>query len=241
MRRPAAPILAMLSAALLSAAPTARPAIAQDAARSAERTIAVTATGSVTAEPDRAILTTGVTTEAQSAREAISANAAAMTKVLAALRSAGIDPADLRTQTLALATRYGKTPFSSNGVVGYTATNAVRIVIRDLKRIGEVIDEAVKAGANQLQGLSFDVSKADALRDEARKTAMANARRRAELYAAAAGVTLGPVLAISETARGSAPRPMGGGYDRSMSAVSVPVEAGSVDLAVEVHVTYGLR
>jgi hypothetical protein len=105
-------------------------------------------------------------------------------------------------------------------------------------RLGEMLDSAITLGANQVNGINFDVSNAETLKDEARKQAMVNAKRRAELYATAAGAQLGSVLTISEDVS-SGPRPMP--LARAAMAGNVPIEAGTRTLTVEVHVTYALR
>ena len=110
--------------------------------------------------------------------------------------------------------------------------------MREVKRLGEVLDQAIALGANQINSIGFDIANAETLKDEARKQAMANAKRRAELYATAAGVQLGHVLRISESVMEAIGRPMAG---RAMAASSVPIEAGTRTLTVEVHVTYALR
>jgi uncharacterized protein YggE len=110
--------------------------------------------------------------------------------------------------------------------------------VRDVKKLGEVLDQAIAAGANQVNRISFDVANAETVKDEARKQAMANARRRAELYVAAAGVKLGPVMRISESVS-EAMSPVAAS-PRAMAA-SIPIEAGTRVLEVEVHVTYGLQ
>jgi uncharacterized protein YggE len=101
-----------------------------------------------------------------------------------------------------------------------------------------VLDQVIAAGANQVNRISFDVANAETIKDEARKQAMANARRRAELYVAAAGVKLGPVLRISESVSDAGPRES---FAPRAMAASVPIEAGTRVLEVEVHVTYGLQ
>jgi uncharacterized protein len=212
---------------------------AQDG-KPAERTISVSASGTAAAAPDRAVVATGVSTEAATAREAMSLNTVAMKKLLDGLKAQRIEAKDIQTSNLQLNPRYadgkgGRAPT----ITGYQALNQVRIIVRELPRLGDILDQAVTLGANQMNGISFEVSNAETLQDEARKAAMVNARRRAELYATAAGVALGPVLTISETLSGApAPRMYAG---RAAMAEAVAVEPGSVDLQVQVHVTYALK
>ena len=159
-----------------------------------ERTITVSATGTVEAEPDQARVTSGVTTEATSAREALTGNSEAMTKVISELKAKGIDAKDIQTASFNVEpvidySKDGQPPKTR----GYRVSNQVVILVRDLGQLGTVLDNVITAGANQVQGLSFEVSKADTLKDEARKEAVSNALRRAKLLAAAAGAEVGQV------------------------------------------------
>jgi uncharacterized protein YggE len=203
-----------------------------------ERTVSVSATGSVAAEPDIAYISTGVVTEADTAKDAIARNSAVMTKVIDGLKAAGLAPRDIQTSTLNVEPRYTQARDGRPAAInGYRVMNHVRLTVRDVKRLGEVLDQAIALGANQVSGISFDVANAETLKDEARRQAMANARRRAELYASAAGVGLGNVLRIAEDVQ-EAVRPMAG---RVAMAAGPPIEAGTRQLTVEVHVTYALK
>lgn len=205
-----------------------------------QRTISVSATGSVVAKPDMARISSGVVSEAKTAREALTANTAAMQKLIAALKEAGIAPADLQTSSINVQPRYthykdGHAP----RIDGYSVNNDLAVVVRDLKKLGDILDQLVTLGANQIGGLSFDVSTSEALRDEARKAAVGNARKRATLYAEAAGVQLGDVMSITEGTVHVVPRgPM---LARAASMQSVPVEEGSQKIEVEVSMTWTLR
>lgn len=203
-----------------------------------ERAVSVSASGMVAAEPDIAYISAGVVTEADTAKDAIARNSAAMTKVIDGLKGSGIAARDLQTTTLQVEPRYTQAKDGRPGTIsGYRVVNQVRLTVRDVKRLGEVLDSAIALGANQINSISFDVANAETLKDEARKQAIANARRRAELYATAAGVKLGDVVRISESIQDFV-RPMPAA--RALAA-SVPMEAGTRNLTVEVHVTYTLR
>lgn len=206
-----------------------------------ERTVSVTASGHVSATPDLASISTGVQTEAATAREAMSSNTSAMTKLVDGLKAAGIVAKDIQTTAVNVSPRYtaprdGKPPV----VNGYTANNQVRITVRDLKRIGDILDAALTLGATQMGGIAFEVSTAETLKDEARKQAMVNARRRAELFAAAAGASVGQVLSISEDVQQHS---VNFGMTRAVksAAAPVPVEAGTMELDATVNVTWSLR
>jgi hypothetical protein len=233
-------VLAMVAAAIATTALfEARTAMAADGDK-LERTVSVSASGTVTAEPDIAYISAGVTTEAETAKDAIARNNAVMAKLIEGLKGAGIAARDIETTTLQVEPRHTQPKDGKPGAIsGYRVVNQVRLTVRDVKRLGEILDQAIALGANQINSIGFGVANAETLKDEARKQAMANAKRRAELYATAAGVQLGQVLRISEGVVGDIGiRPMAGA--RAMAA-SVPIEAGTRTLTVDVDVTYALR
>lgn len=206
-----------------------------------ERTVTVTASGRASATPDMARVTAGVTTEGETARAALDRNSETMGKVIDGLKRLGIDAKDIGTSSLHVEPRYtnardGQAPRIS----GYRASNQVTLVQRDLGKLGEVLDQLVTLGANQIGSLAFEVAKAETLRDEARKDAIANARRRAELYAAAAGAEVDKVIAISEDTA-AIPHPRGAVLARAQMSAAVPVEAGSQELEANVTVTWSLK
>jgi len=206
-----------------------------------ERTITVSATGTAEAEPDQARITSGVTTEALSAREALSANSESMTKVIAELKAKGIDGKDIQTASFNVEPVID---YSKDGqlpkIRGYRVSNQVVVLVRDLGKLGDVLDDVITAGANQVQGLSFEVSKADALKDEARKEAVANALRRAKLLAAAAGAEVGQVMQMSEEVTSSGPVPYAAPRF-AKAEMSVPIERGTSTLEARVTVTWALK
>jgi uncharacterized protein YggE len=215
---------------------TARPALAQDAGKT-ERTVTVSATGSVTAEPDIARISAGVVTEAATAKEALQRNSVVMGKLIRGLKGARIEARDLQTTQLSVEPRYTQAKEGRPATIdGYRVSNQVRLAVRDVKRLGEIADLAISLGANRIDRISFGIADPEKLLDEARQSAMENARRRGELYAKAAGARLGPVLRISEG--GGAVEPS---VRMSMYKAAPPIEAGTQRLAVEVHVVYALR
>ena len=233
-------VLAMVAAAIATTALfEARTAMAADGDK-LERTVSVSASGTVTAEPDIAHISAGVATEAETAKDAIARNSAVMGKLIEGLKGAGIAVRDIQTTTLQVEPRYTQPKDGRPGAIsGYRVVNQVRLTVREVKRLGEILDQAIALGANQINSIGFEVATAETLKDEARKQAMVNAKRRAELYATAAGVQLGQVLRISEGVVGDLGiRAMSGA--RSMAA-SVPIEAGTRTLTVHVDVTYALR
>lgn len=206
-----------------------------------DRTITVSATGTATAVPDSARIQTGVVSEAATAREALSANNAAMAKLIDGLKETGIEPKDIQTANFNLNPRYTNPADGQPPVIdGYQASNQVEVHVRNLDKIGDVLDKLVTLGANQMNGIVFDVSNAETLRDAARKDAIANARRRAKLYADAAGAKVGKVMAINEG--GSVePRPYFKAGRVAAAMDSVPVERGTQSLEANVTVTWELE
>lgn len=203
------------------------------------RTITVSGTAQVTAEPDLARITSGVTIEADTARDALARNSEAMRKVIAALKGKGIDPKDIQTSAFRIEPKYTPAKDRAPSIAGYRAVNQVHVTVRDLARLGDILDELVAAGANQMGGLSFDVTKADALKDSARKEAVANALRRAKLLATAAGAEVGEVVTISEEVE-SMPVP-GRVMARAAPMGAAPIETGSEILEARVTITWALK
>jgi len=203
------------------------------------RTVTVAASGTASAEPDTAEISTGVISDAPTARDALTRNSADMQKLIDALKGLGIEPKDIRTVAFQVDPQYtGNREGKAPTLTGYRVSNQVRIVVRDLKRLGEILDRAISAGANHAGGISFVVSREEELRDAARRDAMANAMRRAKLYAEAARSELGKVLTITEEGGFVSPRPVAAGR---MAMSSVPIEAGTQSLDVRVTVTYELK
>ena len=205
-----------------------------------DRTVTVSATGEAGAEPDMARVSSGVTSEADTAREALSRNSAAMKKLIAGMKTAGVDAKDIQTSSFHIEPRYTNPREGQTQVInGYRVANQVEIRARNLDRLGDLLDALVTLGANQMGGLSFEVSKAETLRDEARRSAIANALRRAKLYAEAAGATVGEVIAISEDVVVSGPRSYA--MAKATMADQVPIERGTETLEARVTVTWALK
>ena len=229
----------VLSAALLAAA-LATPALAQAEFPPA---ISVSGEGNVSVPPDLAQIDAGVATDAKTAKEAAEANNVAMSKVLAALKGTGIDEKDFQTSRLSLQPQYAPNKVSSGptSITGYRASNRVTIKVRDLTKVASVIDTLVAAGANDIGNVGFTVAQPSKLLDEAREKAVADARRKAEIYARAAGVTLGAPLDITE---GGAPTPM---FRSKMVAAApmaiagTPVAQGEETLSVSVSITWAIK
>jgi uncharacterized protein len=226
-----------LAAALVVAILFTTPALAETDFPSA---ISVTGEAQVSAPPDLAQLDAGVASDGKTAREAAEANNAAMSKVLAALKGAGLEDKDYQTSRLSLQPQYAPNRPGPSPIVGYRASNRVSIKLRDVAKVASVIDTLVAAGANDVGNINFTVTQASKLLDDARERAIADARRKAEIYAKAAGVALGAPLSISEE---GAPTPVF--RAKMMRAApmetSTPIAQGEETLSVTVAVTYAIK
>jgi uncharacterized protein YggE len=188
--------------------------------------------------PDLAEVDGGVTTDAKTAREASEANNAAMGKVLLALKGAGIEEKDFQTSRLSLQPQSAPGRSGPSAIVGYRASNRVTIRLRDVTKVANVIDTLVGAGANDIGGINFMVSQASKLLDDAREQAVADARRKAEIYAKAAGVALGAPLSITE---GGSPGPMPFRKMTAGMAAAAPVAQGEETLSITVSVSWAIK
>ena len=224
-----------LSLAVVTATLLAAPALAQTVPPPA---ISVTGEANVSVPPDQAQIDGGVTSDAKTAREASDANNEAMGKVLQALKGAGIEEKDYQTSRLSLQPQYAPNRAGPSPITGYRASNRVTVRIRDVTKVANVIDVLVGAGANDISGINFMVSQASKLLDEAREKAITDARRKAEIYAKAAGVTLGEPLSISEE---GAPTPVFRGKMASTMAAGAPVAQGEETLSVSVNVSWAIK
>jgi len=209
------------------------------------RVITVSGLGEVKTRPDMAIINTGVTSEAPTAQDALSKNNAAMTAVINALKNAGVAEDDIQTSNFSVSPVYP--PFQPNQttpprISGYQVSNQVSAKVKQLAKLGGILDTLVRAGSNQINGISFDVDEPKKVLDEARKKAVADARARAELYAAASGVKLGRVVQVSETGGVvMPPQPMFRREAMAAQDASVPIAAGQQTLSANVSITYEIQ
>jgi uncharacterized protein YggE len=202
--------------------------------------ISVTGEANVSVPSDQARIDAGVTSDARTAREASDANNAAMGKVLLALKGARIEEKDYQTSRLSLQPQFA-TPKAADrtpGIVSFRASNRVTVRIRDVTKVANVIDALVGAGANDIGGIHFSVTQASKHLDEAREKAIADARRKAEIYAKAAGVTLGEPISIAED---GAPVPMFRSKVAAPMAASAQVAPGEETLSVTVSVSWAIK
>lgn len=226
----------LLAVMLLAAAP----ALAAD--KDTPHIVAVWGEGTVHAVPDTAEVSAGVVTQADTAAAALKDNSAAMDKVMKAVASFGIASSDVQTQGINVSPVMSRPAGRADAppqITGYRASNIVSVRVRDMAKLGVVLDSLVSSGANEMHGMRLAVGAPDKLMDEARGKAMADAKRKAELLAKAGGAKLGPVASISEETS-TVPQPRM--YARAeMVAAAVPVAAGEVELKATVRVVYALE
>ncbi|WP_370637246.1 SIMPL domain-containing protein [Phyllobacterium chamaecytisi] len=211
--------------------------------------IVVTGEGQAASAPDMAIISLVVLQEKPTAREALTANNEAMAKVLDAMKKAGIAERDLQTSGFNIEPRYvypdnkdNTQPPEAPKIVGYAVSNSLTVRVRDLKKVGDILDQSVTLGVNQGGNLTFTNDKPEAIVEEARKNAVANALAKAKTLTEAADVGLGKVIEISE--QSYSPRPMPMGQAKMMAAApadSVPVATGENTYNVNVNVTFELN
>jgi uncharacterized protein len=228
-------LAALLVLAAAALAGIGRPEAAGSAGEEQRDGITVTGVGHVDSVPDQAEFSIGITTKGRTAREALSVNSDRMQRLIAALKDAGVAERDLKTQNVSIGPNYdgGAEPD------GYSASNTVSVLIRDLERAGDVLEAASRAGANNVYGPSLTRASREALEAKALEQAVRNARKRAETLARAADVRVGRVTAIAE----SVDR---GGYElfaaraAAEESSDVPIEKGTEEITASVTVTFAI-
>jgi len=222
---------------------------AQEPATPAPRTLVVTGTGEATMKPDLAIASFTVLRSAETARAALDQANAAMSEVTAGMRQFGAEDRDLQTSGFSIVPQYRYDNERQDGIknppqiVGYEVRNTLTVRVRDIAKLGEILDRAVTLGVNQGGDISFDVAEPRKGRDAARKKAVADAMATATVLAEAAGMTLGPVREISEDGAFNQPIPL----NRSLKMMAaeaapsvVPVETGETRFSASVRMVYDI-
>lgn len=237
----------LFGALMLASAVVSAPAIAQPAAAITQTIVGtrldLTATGEVTRVPDVAIITAGVVSRSATATGALQDTADRMSRVLAALRRAGVEDRDIQTSSVNLNPEYRYPDNQAPQLTGYTASNSVTIRFRDIRNSGKILDALVGQGANQINGPNLTIDKPEAALDEARALAIANGRARAELYARGLGLRVARVVAVSESggyAVPPAPPPVPMMMARG-ERDSTTIQPGEQKLQVSVAMTFELQ
>ena len=234
-------IMLATAAAPAAFAQTARP---QADSMFQTTTLNLSAYGETRVAPDKATINLGVTTEAPTAAAALAANSEQMNKVIAALRKGGIPDKDIQTSGLNLSAQYDYVQNEPPKLRGYQASNQVTVTVNDLAKLGAAVDATVKAGANQVNGISFGLKDPSAAENAARQDAVKALQAKAELYARATGHRVSRLVNLSEGGGYTpAPPPMPMmAYARMEKDASggAPVSAGELAVRVDINGLYEL-
>ena len=225
--------LVVLAAAVVAFAGVGRPESAGGAEKPSGG-ITVTGVGTITSVPDEASFTIGVQTQGSSAREALAANSEQMRRVIAAVKTAGVAKDDIKTQDVSVSANY----VDEGRIDGYTARNSVLVKIRDLDKAGGILDAASNAGATEVYGPTLSRSDEDDLQAKALRSAVEDARKKAEALADAAGVRLGRVTAMAEGFSGGPPPYYAA--EQALAKDAAPIEPGTQDSQATVTVTFAI-
>ena len=207
-----------------------------------DRWVEVSGEGSVSAAPDFAQATLGVTTTGKTAGEAMAANAKAANALVSLIKAEGVAPADIQTSELSISPVFSQpAPGQTTAptITGYNVSNNVAVIVRDLPHLGALLDKAASGGANSIYGIGFGHNDPSALLDKARPLAVADARRKAEIYASAGGATIGRLMVLTEEAGRQQPVAFSRAY-ASSPAPPPPIEAGEDKLTVSVTARFEL-
>jgi uncharacterized protein YggE len=216
----------------------AAPALAQTPA---PRTLSMNGQGEAKGAPDTVTLSAGVSAQAPTAAAALAANSRHMEAVLAALKKQGVADKNMQTANFSVSPQY--TSNNDNQpprLTGYQVTNEVRVRLEDVTKLGATLDALVTAGANQMNGINFSIRDSAAMLTEARQKAVADALAKAQIYAKAAGVTLGPILSISESDN-APPRPMYMAMSMARADKSVPVAMGEESITANISIVWAIQ
>lgn len=229
-------LLALLATLLAAGTAGAQVAVSE------QRSISVSGTGEASGTPDIATITVGVNTLAPTAIEASKQNEALISRVMTALKKSGIADRDMQTADYSIWPEQRHDPKGTGEVTitGYRVNNTVRIVVRDLDKLGSTLGAVTSAGVNTINGINFGIEDTDALEARAREAAMADARAKAEALAKLAGVELGEVLTLSMSSGGGYPRPMAR-MAMAHDEMAPSISAGELSVGVNVQVSYAIR
>ncbi|OQW49837.1 MAG: hypothetical protein A4S15_14115 [Candidatus Raskinella chloraquaticus] len=202
--------------------------------------LSLTGRGEAHATPDIATITIGVVTQGANARDAAQANNRAMNEAVNSLKAGGIEARDLQTSNYTIQPLYTSDPNRSTTprIASYRATNTLIVQIRDLTKVGDLLERAVSLGANTVSGPNFSLADPEMKRNEARKAAMADALARARLYAEGLGFRLGRVLMVREGETFARARPLSAEVRAAASPAPPPIEAGESTISANVSVDW---
>jgi uncharacterized protein YggE len=241
------PLIAIISIFVLSLVSACAPitAAAQAPATTpATRTLTAQGEGKVYLTPDLAYVFIGVHSEADTVGQALTNNNNQAQGVTSALKELGVDPKDIQTSAFNV---NPQNQFDNNGKPTktiYVVDNSVNVTVRDLSKLGQILDTSVKSGANTISGIQFDVKDKPTAIAEARKLAIDDARKQAQDLASAGGVTLGDLQTLN-VYNSSGPVPVfegkGGGASAMSVAANVPVSSGQLVIIMDATLVYEMK
>jgi uncharacterized protein YggE len=233
--------LALLALILVLQLLVVVPGVSTAATGQESRGITVMAQGEVSAEPDLAMITIGVETRASTAGLAAEENADRMADVMDALQQMEIAEEDIQTVNYSIQPEIDWDN-DEQRVIGYVVSNSVRVKMRDMDGVGDVLDAVTEAGANNVYGIQFTFDDPSALQEQARTEAMAEARKKAEALAETAGVRLGAPRTISESFSETPPYYLDAVYAVAEGGRGggTSVSSGQLDVTVQVQVTFDI-
>lgn len=202
--------------------------------------LSISASAEASRAPDIATLSTGVVTQAADANGALRANSEEMTRLVSAIKAAGIADRDVQTSGINLSPQYRYAENQPPVITGYQANNTVNLRVRDIRRLGAVLDALVASGANQINGPTFEIEDAEGVQDEARAAALKKAQQRAETYAASLGMRVRRIVSISEGGGFQPPRPMMAMRAVAQDSAAPPVSPGETTLGANLDVVFEL-
>jgi len=202
--------------------------------------LSVSAHAEASRVPDVASLSTGVVTQAADANAALKANSAQMAKVVATIRAAGVAERDVQTSGISIQPQYRYAENQPPVITGYQASNTVNIKVRDIGKLGEVLDALVASGANQVNGPNFEIDQPEAVYDEARQAALKQAQARAAMYAQSLDLRVRRIVSISEGGGFQPPMPMMKAMAMDARMESAPVAPGETTLGANLDVVFEL-
>jgi uncharacterized protein YggE len=233
-----------LALALTSAPRSAQPVAVAAAATTSERGITVVGIGKVTGKPDIAHVTVGIETQAPSLQKAVDDNKAKMNGLLETLKKLGLADKHIQTSNYSVYTERVTPPTPgaevSTDQMIYHVTNQVDVTVRDVNQIGEVLDKAVAAGANNIYGVNFSVADTSKLEADARAKAVNDAQARAQELAQLNNLQLGEVVSVSEVI-GSSAYPMDYGAKGMGGGGGTPVQPGELEMSMSIQITYAVK
>jgi len=229
-------LLALITVILAACAPAA------GSAASDRNTLAVTGQSQVALTPDIAYVSVGVRTEGPDVGSAVSRNANVVDDIIAVMEGIGISPEDMRTSNFSV---YSSDQYNNTGErigLNYFVDNTIYLTVRDLTSLGDLLDDAVSAGANSIWGVQFDVSDRSTATAEARDLAVADAKAQAEALAEIAGLSLGDLVSISFSQAGPGGYPLyggiGGGGDAAYVQSATTIIPGQISVNAVVYLVY---